>query len=136
MITKECWESTARDWNIEFWRSWSARDPQIKASDQLRHLLADDIATARHFGDTEAEQEFLKVDLDKPGTGDPEARARAHNSPSDERRRQARRVKGLLPLRSDCDCVCHEPGACVLHCFPCCEPDPQRRPILADPTLN
>jgi hypothetical protein len=77
VITKEQWPAT-RDHNIAFWRAWAGRGPQFKANDDLRRLLAQDIAAARHFGDTEAEQEFLKVDLDKAGTGDPEARA--HNS--------------------------------------------------------
>jgi hypothetical protein len=120
-ISKEQWQVT-RDCNIGFWGAWGERDPQFEADDYLRRILAEDIAAARFFGDAEAEQEFLKVDLDKPGTGDPEARARAHNSlPADERRRQARRAEGLLPLRGDCDCQCHEPGSSMLHCFPCCE---------------
>lgn len=28
-----------------------------------------------------------------------------------------------LPIRSECKCSCHtQPG--VMHCFPCCRPDP------------
>lgn len=29
-----------------------------------------------------------------------------------------------LPLESQCKCPCHTPGVVMLHCFPCCKPDP------------
>ena len=25
--------------------------------------------------------------------------------------------------QSECTCKCHEPGATILHCIPCCKPD-------------
>jgi len=31
-----------------------------------------------------------------------------------------------LPYRSKCDCPCHTSGAHMMHCFPCCEPDPEK----------
>ncbi len=90
MISKEqYWMRGGMKGNLEFWRAYAKRDPQCIPDDFTRRILAEDIEAAQHFGDREAENELIAVDLDKLGTGDPEARASAYNA---ERARRAART--------------------------------------------
>lgn len=33
------------------------------------------------------------------------------------------------PYRYECRCKCHEPGSTIMHCAPCCKPDPSQEEI-------
>lgn len=38
--------------------------------------------------------------------------------------------------RSQCNCQCHDPGNVMVHCHPCCQPDPKKfEDVVKDKTV-